>query len=39
MTGSVAKSLGRKSVGIEISEKYCEMAKRRIKEVPLPMRL
>ena len=35
----VAKELNRKSIYIDVSEKYCEMAKKRISKVPLPMEL
>jgi DNA modification methylase len=36
-TLKVAKSLGRKAIGIDISEEYCKLAIRRVMEVPLPM--
>jgi DNA modification methylase len=36
-TGVVAKKLGRDFIGIEISEKYCEMAKKRINSIPKPL--
>ena len=32
-----AKKLGRKWIGIEISEKYCEIARNRIKNTPRPL--
>jgi DNA modification methylase len=35
----VAKELGLKSIGIDISEEYCEMIKRRIEGIALPMEL
>lgn len=33
-TGMVAKKLGRDFIGIDISAKYCEMARKRIADVP-----
>ena len=36
-TGQVAKKFGRKAVLIDISLDYCELAKRRIESVALPM--
>ena len=36
-TLAVAKALGRKSVGIELSEDYCEMGAKRIAAVTLPI--
>jgi len=38
-TGLVAKKLGRKAILIDLSESYCEMARKRVEEVSLPMRL
>lgn len=38
-TSAVAKRLNRKSIYIDVSEKYCNMAKKRISNVPLPMDL
>lgn len=38
-TLAVAKSLGRKSIGIEISREYCDLAIKRIQNVSLPMEL
>ncbi len=38
-TLAVAKSLGRRSIGIELSAKYCKIAAERIARVSLPMRL
>jgi len=34
---AVAKSLGRKSIGIEINPKYCALAVKRIQRIPIPM--
>jgi hypothetical protein len=36
-TGLVAKKLGRDFIGIEISEKYCEMAEKRINSIQKPL--
>jgi hypothetical protein len=36
-TLAVAKRLGRKSIGIELSEQYCQLAIKRIRAVTLPM--
>lgn len=36
---SVAKSLGRKAIGIDISEEYVILAKERCEQVSLPLRL
>ena len=33
-TTLVSKKLGRKFIGIDESDKYCEIAKKRLKEVP-----
>jgi len=33
-TAVACKELGRRYIGIEISEKYCEIAKNRIKAIP-----
>jgi len=38
-TGAVAKRLSRKYIGIELSEKYCKLHKKRLQAVPLPMEL
>jgi len=34
-----ARRLGRKAIGIDISEKYCELARKRLEETPIPMKL
>ena len=36
-TAVAARMLGRKYVGIELSEKYCEMARRRVASAPTPL--
>jgi len=36
-TGVVARKLARSFVGIELNPSYCEMARRRIERVPLPL--
>lgn len=36
-TCKMAKKLGRKYIGIDISEEYCEIARRRINTVPEPL--
>jgi DNA modification methylase len=36
-TLEVAKSLNRKSIGIELNPKYCELIKKRVSNVTLPM--
>ena len=38
-TGAVAKRLGRKYIGIELSDKYCKLHKKRLQAVPLAMEL
>lgn len=38
-TGAVAKRLGRKYIGIELSEEYCKLHVRRLQAVPLAMGL
>jgi len=38
-TGMVAKQLGRKGILIDTSAKYCELARKRVGGVPLPMPL
>lgn len=38
-TGAVAKRFARKYIGIELSEKYCELHKKRLQGIPLPMEL
>ena len=38
-TGAVAKRLGRKSVLIELSPKYCGIIEKRITNIPIPMGL
>jgi len=37
--GEVAKSLGRKAILIDASEKYCRLAVKRVQAVSYPMRL
>lgn len=36
-TLAAAKSLGRKAIGIEISEEYCRMAQKKVERVTLPL--
>jgi DNA modification methylase len=36
-TAVAAKMEGRNYIGIEISEKYCEIAKRRVASAPTPL--
>lgn len=38
-TLAVAKSLGRRAIGIDISEQYCRLSQQRVKAIPLPMRM
>ena len=38
-TGAVCKKIGRRWIGIEILEKYCEIAKQRIKDDPDKLKL
>ena len=38
-TGCVAKRLGRRSILIEISPQYCEIIKKRVSNIPIPMEL
>ncbi len=38
-TAMVAKKLGRKAISIDISEKYCKMAIKRVSSVSNPMNL
>ena len=38
-TGIVSKRLGRKYIGIELSERYCQIQVRRLQAVPLAMEL
>jgi len=35
----VAKKLGRKSIGIDISPNYCKLTVKRLQEIPIPMEL
>ena len=36
---AVAKSLGRRAIGIEINPKYCDLTVKRIQKIPIPMDL
>ncbi len=36
-TAVAAKMLGRKYIGIELSEKYCEIARQRVAGAPMPL--
>jgi DNA modification methylase len=36
-TGLVAKRLNRDFIGIDLNPEYCEMARKRIKSMPLPL--
>ena len=38
-TGKVAKALGRNAVLADISKEYCELAKKRVGSIPIPMTL
>lgn len=38
-TGAVAKKLGRRYIGIDISENYCKLHVKRLQEIPLAMEL
>jgi len=38
-TGVVAKKLGRRVILIDIIESYCDLAKRRVQQVPVPLTL
>jgi|GEM_PF-1354630 len=38
-TGAVAKRLNRKSILIELNPKYCEIIKKRISNIPIPMEI
>ncbi len=38
-TGVEARRLGRKAILIDVSESYCELAKRRLEKIPLPMEM
>jgi len=38
-TLAVAKSLGRRAIGIDINSKYCDLTIKRLQEIPIPMEL